>query len=95
MNFAAIFGEEAGQFFAGNNVRAMKQFGNAGDGVVIRDGDEIHVAAPGLLVDFIRRAEAFRALDRIERDLVGLVAGVGVTMEVDPLHERATVPFFG
>ena len=59
VNLAMIFGEEAGDFLADEDIRRAKTR-DAGDGIVVGNGDEIHAAAFGLAIDVGGSAESFR-----------------------------------
>jgi hypothetical protein len=63
MEFAVVFGEPAGEFFGSEDVGEMRDAGDSFDGVVIGDGDEVHVALKCLGVDGERIAVAFGAVD--------------------------------
>ena len=86
VHLASILGEVAGEFFAGEHVRAIEDFRDAIDRVVIGDGDEVHAAAPGLGVHIRRLAVTFRTADRIQRGFIRLCAGDAVTVKIDSLH---------
>ena len=84
VHLAVVLGKPAGQLLADEHILARRDARHAFDRVVVGDGDEVHPAALCLGVNFLGIAVAFRAADRVERGLGGLVAGVAVAMQIDP-----------
>src|SRR3984957_6231481 len=83
MNLAVIFREVAGQLLPGQNIRHRVESGDTFERVMIGDGDKIHPAPLGLLVNFLRRTEAFRTLNGVQDRFVSLVAGIAMAVKID------------
>jgi hypothetical protein len=83
VHLALVLGEPARELFADEHAGLpVDDPQHALDRVVVGDRDEVHAAALRLRVNLGGGAVALGAVDRVERGLGGLVAGVAVAVQV-------------
>lgn len=90
VEFATVFREVHGHFFAENEVleSAVQKFKAALDGVVVGEGDKIHASSERLVVYLFRGGIAFRTTNEPEGGECRAVRSAGVAMGVDAEKAR-------
>ena len=83
VDLAAVFGEIGGDFFADEGVVEVGDFKAARQGVVVGDGDQVHAAAAGDVVQRLRVGVAFRAAQLLQYPLRGAGGMARVHVQVD------------
>ncbi len=83
VQLAVILRKPARQLFANDHIAPIRNPGDPGDRIVIRDRDEIHPPPPRLRVHLRRRAVTLRARNRVQQDFRRPIAGVAMAMKID------------